>query len=521
MFGTSRGDEEPAIIDRHRTVTWSGFRDRVQRLLTAFDDMGLREGDVIAVLVGNRAECYELMAAAVWSGLRYVPLNLRLTSEEIAYVVRDSSAKAIFVDSSLKGISDELVRHIPQKVRRIVLSDDGGQELSYERLISDSEPRSFPADGTAGGLLSYTSGTTGQPKGVVRPGFPGMLEKVTLANVMRGDDAVAEAYNFPDGPHLVAGPLYAGSPRNYGWMALRRDQTVVIMDGFDAEELLTLLTRHDISSTHLVPTMFIRLLRLPDDVRAYFDQSRLKLVLHGAAPTSVPVKRAMIDWWGPIFTEYYGGTEGGLTTASSEEWLERPGTVGRAFAPGGQPTWAIEIYDEQSQRLTTPRTVGTVYFRVRPGAPGTFEYLGDPDKTARAHLAPDLFTLGDVGFLDEDDYLYLTGRASDMILSGGVNVYPAESEAVLAQHHSVEDVCVVGVPDEEWGEAVKAVVELKSGYAASTELADELLAFAGERLARYKVPRSVDFSALDRDLNGKLSKKTVRDRYWRHLDRSI
>jgi long-chain acyl-CoA synthetase len=508
MFGLDHPDDDVAIIDVHRSVTWGQYRDRVARLISGLSDLGIGRGDSVAVLLSNRSEFYEVLAACVWSGVDWTPLNQRLTVGEISYILEDSGASAIFLDAALADRAEEMTG--VDSLERIVVGEPVAGLRKYEDLIDARAPATFAAEGPAGIVLPYTSGTTGRPKGVVRPGMFGKLEKLSLANVLHGDAPIIEMYRIPEGPHLVAGPLFGGSPWLFGWMALRSGNQVVILDSFTPVKFFDAVETHRIVSTHMVSTMFIRLLREPE--RASFDHSSLSRVVHGAAPTSVLLKREMIEWWGPVFTEYYGGTEGGLTVVHSEDWLEHPGTVGRPATPGGKATYEVLICDAEGHPRP-PREVGRVYFRNGIRGFGTFAYRGDPDKTAAAHLDPDTFTVGDLGFVDEDGYLYLTGRASDMIISGGSNVYPAEAEAVLQRHPAVADVAVIGVPDAEWGESVLAIVQLEAGVVASQELTEELISFTKSSLASYKSPKAVLFDSLPRDQNGKLSKLRVRERY--------
>jgi long-chain acyl-CoA synthetase len=357
--------------------------------------------------------------------------------------------------------------------------------------------------------MLYTSGTTGRPKGVRRP-----LADVdpdtaaALASMLSGLFEIAPG----DGVHLAAGPLYHAAPLAFGTGALHLGQTVALMDKWTPERTLQLIDRRRVTTTHMVPTMFHRLLALPDEVKARYDTSSLRNVIHAAAPCPVDVKRRMIEWWGPVIYEYYAATEGGGTYVNSQEWLEKPGTVGRPF-PGA----TIKIFDDEGNELP-PNEPGTVYM----GSPlGQFEYHGDPEKT-RASRRDGMFTVGDIGYLDDDGWLFLCDRKADMIISGGVNIYPAEVEAVLLSHPDVGDAAVLGVPDEDWGEAVKAVVQPAEGAAVGPQLEQDLLTYCRSKLAAYKCPRSVDFrSELPRYPTGKLYKRLLRDEYWQGRDRRI
>jgi long-chain acyl-CoA synthetase len=352
--------------------------------------------------------------------------------------------------------------------------------------------------------MIYTSGTSGRPKGVRR------ARPAALGAALDAARAYGRALGLDgSGPHLVTGPLHHAAPLMFAVYDQLCGAPVLVMPHWDERQALRLLSEREVHHTHVVPTMMVRLLRLPEAERAAFRAPALHLVLHGAAPISPEVKRRMIDWWGEILVEYWGGTEGGVSTlATSPEWLAHPGTVGRAL-----PGCEVFAVDAAGNRLAAGEE-GLLYARhPRPGF--VFEYHGDPEKTAAAHLAPGVFTLGDIGRVDAEGWVYLSDRASHTIISGGVNIYPAEIEHVLIEHPAVADAAVFGIPDEEWGESVKAAVELRPGFEASPALAAEILAFARARLAGYKVPRSVDFEReLPREETGKLLTRRLRERYW-------
>jgi len=359
--------------------------------------------------------------------------------------------------------------------------------------------------------MIYTSGTTGRPKGVKR------TRPATLRDALDQHARMGRRYGLDgSGPHLLTGPMYHAAPLLFAIYDQANGAPLVILPRWDEREALGLLAAREIAHTHMVPTMFVRLLRLPEEERAAFRAPRLSLLMHGAAPVSVPVKRRMIEWLGPVLLEYWGATEGGINSlASSEEWLARPGTVGRAL-----PAFEIFARDEAGRRLP-PGEIGLLYCRHRQLAK-VFEYHGAPAKTAEAHPEPHLFTLGDVGHVSDDGWVFLADRRSHTIISGGVNVYPAEVEQVIQEHPAVADVAVFGIPDEEWGEAVKAAVELAPGYEAGAALEGEILAFGREHLARYKLPRSIDFEAqLPRHESGKLYVRKLREPYWRGRERRI
>jgi long-chain acyl-CoA synthetase len=349
--------------------------------------------------------------------------------------------------------------------------------------------------------MLYTSGTTGRPKGVHRN-----MSTPPAATAMLGSQLMPVSnYRAGESVHLCTGPLYHSAPLSFSLVIPQMfGCSVVMMDGWDAEETLRLIERHRVSHTHMVPTMFHRLLSLPDEVRNKYDISSLKFVLHGAAPCPVPVKQRLIEWLGPIVHEYYGATEGIGTHVDSETWLKKPGTVGKP-TPGH-----VKIFDDNGAELG-PDQVGTVY--IQSPAQTRFDYYKDGQKTKQAYRG-DYFTVGDVGYLDAEGFLYLTDRSANLIISGGVNIYPAEVEAVLLTHPAVADAGVIGVANSEWGEEVKAVVEIQRGHTASPELAQELIAHCRAHLAHFKCPRSVDFvSELPRQENGKLYKHALRERY--------
>jgi long-chain acyl-CoA synthetase len=366
-------------------------------------------------------------------------------------------------------------------------------------------------DGPPGGNMIYTSGTTGHPKGVMRT-RPATLGAALENLVTLGRNVGLDG----SGPHLITGPMYHAAPLMFAVYDNAAGAPIVIMPRWDERHALRLIEERRIAHVHLVPTMFTRLLRLPEAERAAFRAPDLSLVLHGAAPVAVDVKRRMIEWWGEILVEYWGATEGGVNTlVGSRDWLAHPGTVGRAL-----PAFEVFARGEDGRRLP-PGEVGDLYCRHRH-QDRVFAYHGDAEKTARAHPEPGVFTIGDVGYVDEDGWVYLMDRRSNTIISGGVNIYPLEIEQALQSHPAVADAGVFGIPDDDWGESVKAAVELREGFAPSPALEDEILAHVRARLAGYKVPRSVDFEpALPRTASGKLYIRRLRDRYWRGRDRAI
>jgi long-chain acyl-CoA synthetase len=489
-----------ALDDQQRTRTWAELADRVQRLANVLRrDLALQPGDHVASLIANRVEWFELSLATLLTGVWLVPVNTHLHPDEVAYVVEDSGARLVLADAEHRStVVDDRVRIV-----------EVGHEL--DALIAAASDAPSPLTAPAGGRMHYTSGTTGRPKGVKRaiPATAGEYLDL-LASLGRGVGLDGS------GAHLLTGPHYHAAVGGYALFDLVNGAPVVMMPRFDAGATLDLIARHAIAHLHLVPTMMVRLLRLPDDVRQAFDPSPLTHVLHGAAPISPATKRAMIDWWGPVLTEYWGTSEAGtFTLIDSAEWLAHPGSVGRPV-PGVE---IIAVDDEG--RAVGVDEVGTLHCRMGT-SPRPFRYHNDEEKTDRAFLAPGLFTQGDMGRIDADGYVYLVDRATNMIISGGVNIYPAEVEAALLAHPAVADVAVFGVPDDEWGEQVKAAIEVTPGVSPDDALGAELIAFARDHLAHYKAPKSIDFvSPLPRLPSGKLLVRDLKAPYWAERDRNI
>ncbi|GAA4969115.1 long-chain acyl-CoA synthetase [Nonomuraea thailandensis] len=480
---------------------------RSNRLVHGLRELGLRPGDGICGLVPNGADGLVLYLAALQAGWYYTPINWHLTGPEIAYIVTDSEAKAFFVHPRFAAEGARGAEAIAPE-RRFLLGEGDGFRAASE--LTGGQPDTAPADRTAGATMHYTSGTTGKPKGVRRP-LSGLDpdDSAELMTFLLGLFGIT-----PGRPnaHLVTSPSYHTAVTQFGGTALHLGHTLVYMDRWDAEEMLALCERHRVTNSHMVPTHFKRLLALPEQVRKKYDLSSLRWMIHAAAPCPVPVKWAMLEWWGDCVYEYYAATEGGGTLATPEDWKAHPGTVGKAW-----PISELLITDEQGEPVPTG-TPGTIYMKMMGVQ---FEYKGDPAKTA-ANRLKDHFTVGDIGYLDEDGFLFLCDRKADMIISGGTNIYPAEIENELMVHPKVADVAVFGIPDEEWGEQVKAVVEPAPGIEPGPELAAELLASLEGRLARMKWPKSIDFIAeMPREPNGKLLKRKLRAPYWEGHDRAI
>ena len=468
----------------------------------ALRSLGLRPGDHIALLMENRLEFMAICWAAQRSGLYFTPISCYLTRDEVAYIVRDCSARVVITSPRYGDVLEGVDRGAPDAPALYMVGEPRPGFRSWTEALA-AQPDTPIADEVAGQDMLYSSGTTGRPKGIKRP-----LDNLPIdqphprLRVLCCDMCGMS----PDTVYLSPAPLYHAAPLRFTFMSGYLGGTTVIMETFDAEEFLLLVERHRVTLSQLVPTMFVRMLKLPEEVRRRSDLSSLRGAIHAAAPCPIDVKQQMIDWWGPILIEYYAGSEGnGATFCTSAQWLAHRGSVGRAVVG------TVKIVDDHDRELPTGG-IGTVYFAdTLP-----FEYHNDPDKTRAAFNRWGWSTLGDVGYLDSDGYLYLTDRKAYMIITGGVNVYPQETEDALIAHPEVADVAVLGVPDEEMGEQVKAVVQLRDMSRAGPALAAELIAFCRSRLSPIKCPRSVDFeAALPRTPTGKLMKRLLRDRYWR------
>jgi long-chain acyl-CoA synthetase len=477
--------------------TYAELNAHSNQVVRALRRRGLQVGDAVALACRNRAEYAEVADATQRAGFRLTAVNWHLTGGEAAYIVADCQARALVADAAVGPMAVEAAAGAPGCDVRLSV---GGAIDGFESLADAmaAESGADIDDPTPGSTMLYTSGTTGRPKGVHRPHDPA-ADTAPVVNIYGYDETGGDV-------HLCTGPLYHAAPMAFSLtVPLAFGATVVLMEEWDAGLALRLIEEHGVTHTHMVATMFHRLLSLPASVREAADVSSLRHVLHGAAPCPVPVKRALMDWWGPIVWEYYAATEGIGCFASPQTWLDRPGTVGRPV-----PDDQVFVGSDSGDRLPAGE-VGLVW--IKAPDTGRFTYFGDAAKTEGSYRG-DHFTLGDVGYMDADGYLFLTDRSADLIISGGVNIYPAEVDAVLLTHPAVGDAATIGVPDEEWGESVLSVVELQPGVAASDELAASLIAFCRERLAHFKCPRAVDFTtALPRQDNGKLYKRRLREQY--------
>ena len=469
----------------------------------ALDRAGLPTRGAIACLSANTPETLFVYRGATWSGRRFTPLSSRWTAGEVDYVVENCEADALVVDVRYADVARGAAEKINPARRFSVGGEISGFRAWAEVEALSEDPYDKPL---AGDTMLYTSGTTGRPKGVLRPrasdGPPPTMVSSAGAAMM----TAFMPEGARDGVHLAAAPLYHAGPNTYCDGAILLGADVVLMEKFDPEQFLATVEEVGATSTFLVPTHFVRLLRLPEEVRNRYDLSSLSLVCHGSAPISIPVKRAMIEWWGPILFEFYGGTEGGGVMISSKAWLEKPGSVGLP-----RPGVDLKILDEAGAPVATG-VEGSVAFGL---GESPFEYKGDPQKTAESRVAPGYFTMGDIGYVDEDGYLFLCDRRSDVIISGGVNIYPAQIESAILAVDLVVDCCVVGIPNEEWGEEVRAVVQLTEETSPDADVTDAILAHCRANLAGYQVPKGIDFDAsLPRTETGKLARRALRDRYW-------
>ncbi|MGA0599265.1 AMP-binding protein [Caulobacter sp. KR2-114] len=497
--------DTPAVITPAGRLTFAELNARANRLASALRDRGVGPGDHLAVLLPNVAAYAEAYLAAMRSGLRLIPVNSRLSPEEVAYIVRDCDAKALIAHACYAPAA-RLALESPRLEAPLAVGGEIEGFDPYEAALGAGRPED-PSDPVHGLTMFYTSGTTGRPKGVYRA--------VAEPRAPQWGEGTRKAFREGD-VCLLLGPAYHAAPLGHSLAdALWAGATLVMTEKFDAEATLALIEQHRVTHAHMVSTMFQRILALPEAVRGRYDLSSLHCVVHGAAPTPLDVKRAMIDWWGPVLQEYYGASEGsGGFYIVSDEWLRKPGSVGRRL-----PDWGSRVVSDDG-RDCEPGEVGRIFFRMHPRAP--FEYYKDPEKTQAVLLDGTYFTVGDMGYLDEDDYLFLTGRTAECIISGGVNIYPQEIDDELLKHPAVLEACTVGAPNDEWGEEVKAVVVLQPGASADERLETELIAFIRGRLAPFKAPRSVDFVAsIPRSEAGKVLRGQVRAPFWAGRDKQI
>lgn len=514
-FHASQASDRMAIISELGDRTFAELNANANRVVRALRARGIGAGDSVSIVCANRPEFPEVLAAATRMGVRLTTVNFHLTGDEMGYILENSDAKAVVGDVRFGATLRVAVEHAPNVTVKIAVGGPIDGFDDYDKVIA-SEDGSDIDDPVLGRTMLYTSGTTGRPKGVDRPAPAQRDANAAAAPKSDVPDAgvalamsiggAAKQNGAAGDRHLCTGPLYHAAPLAFSLSGpLAAGCGVVLMDGWSAEETLRLVAEHRVTHTHMVATMFHRLLALPDDVRAKYDLSSLRFVIHGAAPCPVAVKKGLIEWLGPVVYEYYAATEGGGTFVGPEEWLTKPGTVGKPFHPE-----LLKIYDAEGNVLP-PNEIGTVYMRAP--STGRFRYYKDDAKTVSSYIG-EYFTLGDHGYLDDDNFLFLTGRSAELIISGGVNIYPAEVDAVLLTHPAVGDAGTIGIPNDEWGEEVKAVIELKEGIEPTEALAAELKEWCRDKLASYKLPRSIDFvDELPRHDNGKLYRRKLRELY--------
>jgi long-chain acyl-CoA synthetase len=493
--------DAPAVImaESGKAITWKEYDRRVNQLAQYFRDIGLRQKDPIAILMENCEHYIQIMDAAVDAGLLYTTISTHLKRSETEYIINNCQAKLLIISQTYADMARQIVADTPNLTHRLILGAPIDGYEPYEETISryESDPIEYNMSGMP---MYYSSGTTGQPKGIIWD--VAEYPVGTIDPTMEGSFALFKIDE--ETVYLSTQPLYHSAPSAFALNILQLGGTVVLMEKFDAEKALFLIEQYRVTHSQWVPTMFIRMLKLPGKARSKYDTSSLQLAIHAAAPCPVEVKEQMIDWWGPVLFEYWGGSETSIVTfISPEEWLSHKGSVGKGY------TAKLHIMDDGGNELA-PYEPGLIY--MESGRP--FSYLREPEKTASGRNEKGWVNIGDIGYLDEEGYLYLTDRKSFMIISGGVNIYPQETEDVLVMNPKVADVAVIGVPNEEFGEEIKAVVEPVNMKEAGPELEKELIGYCRSRISGIKCPRSIDFmETLPRTPAGKLLKRLVKEKY--------
>lgn len=500
-----------AVVDPDGTEHAAGdLLGRANRYVHLLRSLGLEQGDAVAAVLPNGVLPVEVYLAALQAGWYYVPINYRLSAPEIAYIIQDSGAKVIVSHERyaevMAAAADEA--GLPAEARLSHGTIPGFHDV--EAALA-GQPDTLPDVRSAGAAMHYTSGTTGKPKGVRRK--LNDVDPDVMAELFTGFFGLFGIPHRDEQVHLCTSPNYHTAVTTFAGNALNSGHRVVFMDKWDPTETLAKIEQYSVTHTHMVPTQFHRLLQLPDAVKGQYDLSSMRWAIHAAAPCPIDVKQKMLDWWGPVIWEYYGATEGGGTTATPEDWLKYPGTVGSPWAIS-----ELKITDDNGTPVA-PDVPGTIWMKM---GGQDFEYKGDKAKTDDNHDAEGFFTVGDIGYLNADGFLFLCDRKSDMIIAGGVNIYPAEIEGEILAHPGVGDVAVFGIPDDDMGEQIKAVIEPAPGQAAGDELAESVMAHLAGRLAKFKWPKSIDFvDELPREPTGKLLKRQLRDPYWEGRDRAI
>jgi len=493
-YHAERQGEVSAVVTPYGERSFAQLNANANKLVRLFEQHGIGPGDAVAVVTKNRPEFIEALVATTRCGIRFTPINFHLKGEEIGYIVDNCEAAAYIADATLGEPVSQATEFAPNARLRLACGGTIDGFDDYSDTIAPFDDTDI-ANPTAGSRMLYT-----RPKGVHR--------KERVPEPPQWDSASPASYRIAVDRELVTGPAYHAAPLLIDIIQpLWSGVGIVMMDKWDAEETLRLIDEHKITHTHMVATMFHRMLQLPDEVKSKYDLSSMRFLIHGAAPCPVHVKQAMIEWFGPIIWEYYAATEGGGGfLVGSEEWLTKPGTVG---CPG--PEFDNKILDDDGNPVEVGE-VGTIYMRA-PDT-GRFEYYKDEAKTGSSYRG-EYFTLGDMGYFDADGYLFLTGRSAELIISGGVNIYPQEIDSEIMKHPAVSDVCTIGAPNDEWGEEVKSVISLVDGVKPSDTLTAELIDWARERLANFKCPRSIDYvDELPRSAAGKIQRRVVRAPYW-------
>jgi long-chain acyl-CoA synthetase len=499
-----------AIVDPdHNQMTYGELAALTNRIVRGLRAAGLEKGDQVTTVLPNSFEQVAVCLAAFQGGFYVTTVNWHLVGPEISYIVNDSETKALIVSELF---ADEAVRVLEDcvtaEVNRFSIGDVEGFRPFADLIDGQSGER--PGDVSPGSYMFYTSGTTGRPKGVRRPLPEGDVDELSAAT--GGLFMLFGTMPHDGNVQITQAPTYHTAVNSWTTTSLHMGHTVILMDRWTPEGCLERIERYKVTHSHMVPTMFNRLLQLPEEVRTKYDVSSLRRMVHAAAPCPIETKRKMIEWWGDSIWEYYAATEGGGTIVSPQDWLKKPGTVGSPW-PGAE----VIVVDDDGNDVPAFES-GTVYMKM-PG--NLFEYKGDKEKTEKSRLRG-FFTVGDIGYLDDDGFLFLNDRANDMIIVGGVNIYPAEIEGTLQQHEAVRDVAVFGIPNADFGEEIKAVVELRDGWDPTDDTTAAILEWLRGQVAKQKLPRSIDYTTeMPRDPNGKLYKRRLKDPYWADHDGSI